>query len=126
MRSNVLEVSPTAKELYNYAVALEREHAALVAVAEAAERLLKLSVTHPIHPDFRVSVQNQAKTALAALAAVRAGSEVAKPAGYEAELRAYEEAHRVWMNTPVWNNKEAKAELKRTRDAYEAARKEVE
>lgn len=39
--------------------------------------------------------------------------------------REYNQAHKVWFNTPVWHNHREKAELDRTREAYIAAYKAV-
>lgn len=61
----------------------------------------------------------------AVLATLRGEREVAPKPSYEAELRAYEEAHRVWMDTPVHNNSAAKAAMIEARDVLEAARKAV-
>ena len=100
------------------------EHAALVAVAVAAEKWIK-AINFPDNKNDVRRYREVVEGMLTNLDAVRGVSGTTAKTSYEAELRAYEEAHRVWMDTPVHNNSAAKAAMIEARDVLEAARKAV-
>lgn len=100
------------------------EHAALVAVAEAAKVISDNYTQGDFDPE-------PLDSALAALAAVRAGQsqpidKAVLREDYDRKLRVFKDAHLAWMKTPVFRGAQAKEDMDAARTELDAARKAYE